>query len=543
MPRAESSKDIYTAYYLCRLSEVTDKSSPRQLPRLTTAQSSLKSRKALLSPVTKVNSDGDNDSGEETSQLAGEDRLVSAATKKGRLVTSMSEVTLTTMGNSLTDAAQLWKHRDISGEGKQQGDVNLSQKMLGRITKLGSGVKTKFRRSMSGGSSSLPAIGDQSNSQPSTSSMARQLSNPGEEGGLTGANLKRATMIMKEARFFKDLDPAILQFLPKQAYFVEIPKDAVVFRQGDPPKNCYIVVSGCVGFYVGGNTKSPRYPCSEGLEREEVPPLSPTDARVNTFEKWSTFSFESKLGRLVFQGRQGTVFGELALMDDNEARKASAKCLEKSELLAVPSTAFESVKAHIREVERLKQEFLGIWVPGMKGLPQPGPKDPPHPAIYFHQFSCPKDQAFLNQGVIEQPCFYVIISGTVKLCSKGEADSEGVHGQVTQDLLECGAVFGSLPHSAVEPFTVMVHSSNCEVYKVRGPDYRYLPPQVIEEIHAMISADTARRLRRCCVTQRMGWDAQQKFRQSQPRAKDAKATELLKLPARELKMSLLKDCM
>lgn len=530
MPRAESNKDIFAAYYLCRLSEVTDKSSPRQLPRLTTAQASLGSKRPQLALVN-------NDDGEDKSLLpAGSDILVSAATKSGALVKNMSEVSLVNLDSALTDAKQLWKHRDEDSKEHPPEDVNLSSKILGRISTLGAGVKGKFRKRLSG-SASLPAIVDPSSSRPSSKQGKTEVS------GLTGATLKRATMIMKQARFFKDLDPAILQFLPKQAHFVEIPKDAVVFRQGDPPKNCYIVVSGCVGFYVGGNTKSPRKPCSDGLEDAQVPPLSPQDARVNTHEKWSTFSFESKLGRLVFRGVEGTVFGELALMDDNEARKASATCMVKSELLAVPSSAFESVKAHIKEVEAQKQEFLGAWVPGMKGLPQPGPSDPPHPSIYYHQFTCPKDQVFLKQGVIEQPCIYLVVSGQVKVSCKGEPNSEGVPGLVTQELLQCGAVFGSLPHSAVEPFTVMVHSNSCEVYKVTGKDYRYMPPHVIQEVHAMLSADTARRLRRCCVTQRMGWEAQQKLRQSGTlRLKDAKATELLKLHARELRTRLMKDC-
>eukprot|EP00930_Biecheleria_cincta_P060398 TRINITY_DN46062_c0_g1_i1.p1 TRINITY_DN46062_c0_g1~~TRINITY_DN46062_c0_g1_i1.p1 ORF type:complete len:534 (-),score=111.83 TRINITY_DN46062_c0_g1_i1:358-1959(-) len=533
MPRAESNKDIFAAYFLCRLAEVTDKSTLRQLPRLTTAQATLRSKKPQLAEVNDANRD------ETSLPPVGGDILVSDATKTGAVIKNMSEVAPTDMVSALTDAKQNWKHRDETDADKQKEDINLSSKMLGRLSKLGSGVKGKVRRRLSG-SAPLPAIGDQFNArQTSTTSTGEAL-----EWGLTGADLKRATMIMKAARFFKDLDPAILKFLPKQAHFVEIPQDAVVFRQGDPPKNCYIVVSGCVGFYVGGNTKSPRKPCHDGMEDLEVPPLSPQDARVNTHEKWSTYSFESKLGRLVFRGEKGTVFGELALMDDNEARKASAKCLVKSELLAVPSSAFESVKAHIKEMEALKQEFLGNWVPGIKSLPQPGPKDPPHPAIYFHQFTCPNGQVFLNQGVIEQPCIYVVISGDVKVCCKGEPNSEGVAGLVTQDLLQRGAVFGSLPHSAVEPFTVMVHSASCEVYKVTGTDYRYMPPHVIEEIHAMLSAETARRLRRCCVTKRMGWEAQQKLRQSgQLRLKDARATELLKLPARELRTSLMKDCL
>lgn len=540
MPRAESSKDIYTAYYLCRLSEVTDKSSPRQVPRQTTAQSNLKARKALLrSQNAEGNSDDedDDDLSEKPSHSEGDHRLVSAVTTKGRRITRFSEVHLTSERKCLNDAKQFWSRRTGMRTSVAAGDVNISEKMLSRISKLSSGV---LRRG-----ESLPAIVDQPTGLQKTSK--RESRKPLEEpsdSGLSGENLVRAAMIMKEARFFKDLEPAILEILPKQAYFLELPKDAIVFRQGDPPKNCYIVVSGCVGFYVGDkNCKSPRFPCHDGLENAEVPPLSPKDARVNTYEKWSTFSYESKLGRLVFQGKQGIVFGELALMDDNEARKATAKCLEKSEFLAVPATAFDTVKAHIKEVERLKQEFLGVWVPGMKSLRQPGPKDPPHPAIYFHQFTCPKDHVFLKQGVKENPGLYVMISGAVKLCSKGEPDSEGVHGQVTQDLLKCGAVFGSLPHLALEPFTVMVHSDTAEVYKVSGKDYRYLPPHVIEEIHASISADAARRLRRCCVNQRMGWEAQEKFAQSQPRAKDAKATELLKLPARELKMSLMKTCM
>ena len=65
----------------------------------------------------------------------------------------------------------------------------------------------------------------------------------------------------------------------KHAKFLNVPNGGVLFRQGDPAKGCYIVVSGKVGFYAGGNSNTPRQPPTQ--MNETIPEAA---RRVKTYE-------------------------------------------------------------------------------------------------------------------------------------------------------------------------------------------------------------------------------------------------------------------
>jgi hypothetical protein len=43
---------------------------------------------------------------------------------------------------------------------------------------------------------------------------------------------ERMVNVLKDSRFFKDLDAAVLETLPKHAKFLNVPNGAVLFRQG-----------------------------------------------------------------------------------------------------------------------------------------------------------------------------------------------------------------------------------------------------------------------------------------------------------------------
>ena len=61
---------------------------------------------------------------------------------------------------------------------------------------------------------------------------------------------ERALALLQRSNFFKSLEPAVLSELPRLATFIEAPKGAVVFRQGDPASNCWLIAKGEVGFYT-----------------------------------------------------------------------------------------------------------------------------------------------------------------------------------------------------------------------------------------------------------------------------------------------------
>ena len=104
---------------------------------------------------------------------------------------------------------------------------------------------------------------------------------------------------------------------------------------------------------------------------------------------------------------------------------------------------------------------------------------------------------------MEEETLYVIVSGSVQLI-------RSVRRGLEQDglaILQAGDIFGSLSGLRM-PFSAQVVSSNCEVLSAREKDLRLLPPLVVGQMRAQLSADTAQRLRKSCVFRGMGWDRQ-----------------------------------
>mmetsp|Transcript_148285 Transcript_148285/g.284155 ORF Transcript_148285/g.284155 Transcript_148285/m.284155 type:complete len:166 (+) Transcript_148285:1786-2283(+) len=59
-----------------------------------------------------------------------------------------------------------------------------------------------------------------------------------------------------------------------------------------------------------------------------------------------------------------------------------------------------------------------------------------------------------------------------------------------------GALFGSLPTSTPEPFTVSVVNGPCQAYSVVGADVRKLPPRLFDNVREYLMRSTTWRLER-----------------------------------------------
>lgn len=329
--------------------------------------------------------------------------------------------------------------------------------------------------------------------------------------------------VLKDSRFFRDLDAAVLETLPQHAKFLNVPNGGVLFRQGDPAKGCYIIVSGKVGFYAGSTSGTPRQPATE--PNEQIPEAA---RRMKTFEGFSTFSKVSDYGQCVKKSGTGEVFGELALMDGGSApRKATARCLDESELLFVSGEGFEEVKRYVKELEQQKREFLVSCLPGMKEAKKAGGHSS---ANCFHQERHAQGTLLLKQGTAEEQTIYVIVSGTVELVRTKRGDAKDILAT-----LETGDMFGSFGSSFKMPFSARVTSRNCEVLSARERDIKILPAKVVGQIMAQLSADTAERLRRSCVFRGMGWQKQLTLNR---RSDTDAAADLLELNSRDLRMHL-----
>eukprot|EP00931_Biecheleriopsis_adriatica_P086859 TRINITY_DN61424_c0_g1_i1.p1 TRINITY_DN61424_c0_g1~~TRINITY_DN61424_c0_g1_i1.p1 ORF type:complete len:513 (-),score=82.67 TRINITY_DN61424_c0_g1_i1:166-1704(-) len=503
------ASDFYEAYYLCRLAEVTDKKS--SLPRLTTAQEKL--RKHISRSAT--------DSDLSTPQTAAiESQVVAAAGKRASL------------------APDKFHHRTSSL-------AILSSTSSRRATKIltgsrGQGLSSTMRSKIHqwSGKVSLPPL--KVDTKPTREEMKGEEEDEEKEKENIDDDLNRkptfeetrALQILQESRFFKDLAPALLAPVPRLCSFAQEPKDSALFRAGDQPTNCYIIVSGCVGFYIGGDLKTPRKSVTEGNEDLKVPP--DRKSRVYTKEKWSTFSASSSFGRCVKKAKAGEVFGELALMDDTTLRGASAKCLDDSELLCVPTEAFAAVRQSVREAEAKKRRLLAEAVPGMKDQRPSGAKAG-DPAANFYPKTIDEGTVLLRQGRVENNVIYVVVKGAIKLTNTFQRDRSNEAEEETICTLERGECFGSLPHSAKEPFTA-VAATKSEILVVQAPAIFSLPEEVLQGVRAKISADTAKRLRRRFVSKQMGWDQQTAYRSS----REDVTADWLKLPSRELRLELLR---
>eukprot|EP00913_Durusdinium_trenchii_P014636 g13734.t2 len=294
IPRVGSTADAYATYYHCRLTEVTSRHLSQSFPRLTSAQASLRrgGKEELPAPITRRLSE------EKTQEFS-----------KKKFLHSFSTV----QENSVNH----WQGNDDSGN-------MLASKLKGRlINKLG-----KARAALG---HHLPDI----------------HKNPFEIEESTSSDAftaERMVNVLKDSRFFRDLDAAVLETLPQHAKFLNVPNGGVLFRQGDPAKGCYIIVSGKVGFYAGSTSGTPRQPATE--PNEQIPEAA---RRMKTFEGFSTFSKVSDYGQC-----------------------ATARCLDESELLFVSGEGFEEVKRYVKELEQQKREFLVSCLPGMKEAKKAG---------------------------------------------------------------------------------------------------------------------------------------------------------------------------
>eukprot|EP00438_Fugacium_kawagutii_P026929 Skav203297 [mRNA] locus=scaffold2189:80538:84952:+ [translate_table: standard] len=396
MASRASTADTYSTYYHCRLTEVTSRHLRQSFPRLTSAQASLRQRgrgaTGSSSLPDLVQEEAKNLSPEEADEIS-----------KKKFMHSFSSVQ--------EDSVSHWQEKENSGN-------MLASKLKSKLAALGT--------------MQLPSIHKNPFAIEETISDDKFTA-------------ERMVTVLQDSRFFKDLDAAVLETLPKHAKFLSVPNGGVLFRQGDPAKGCYIIVSGKVGFYAGANSNTPRQPPTE--MNETIPEAA---RRVYTYEGFSTFSKVSEYGNCVKRSGTGEVFGELALMGGAAVpRKATARCLDESELLFVSAEGFEEVK----ELEQQKREGFCEEVKKVAGHSS---------GNCFHQERHQKDTLLLRQGAAEESVVYVIINGTVELLRHSRG--AGVDLLAT---LETGQIFGTFGRELKMPFSAKVATKTCEVLSAR----------------------------------------------------------------------------
>jgi CRP-like cAMP-binding protein len=354
-------------------------------------------------------------------------------------------------------------------------------------------------------------------------------------------------------KVFKDLDHAVLSRIPGVVTAIRCPEGSVLFRQGDPPGNCYILSSGLVSINIlseeealeqakKGGTFS-RFPTSTPLGEPINTKMLDLMPGKKTIDGFSRYHAETLFGSQVAQIGPGNVIGELALLND-QPRSASVQCSEDSEFLVIRRKDFDDIlkEEMVRKGDE-KLRFLIEHLPGLKEVPVPKPgSSKVHASYSFKRSKFPRGHSFLVQGQQAEPGIWVIFKGRVeyrraetlvdktdpplvprfalperknlrliglkksfsqprliRLHRDGnlafEANNANPNGVMSRrGVLVEGGVFGTLPIPGPEPFTIEVVSQMCEVFYVSGPELNRLPRKLLDTLQDYVASSTTWRL-------------------------------------------------
>lgn len=335
-----------------------------------------------------------------------------------------------------------------------------------------------------------------------------------------------AGTVLSNFRFFQDLDYGVKAKLPSVMTSMSKKIGSVLFRQGDPPGNCYIVLSGAAAIYVKSEDE---------FAVEAASPQASLVSGIRTVEGFSLYNEESKFGKQIGVLGPGTLVGELALIND-QPRSASIKCIEDTEMLVIRRSDFDNIlkEEMVRKGDE-KLRFLMAHVPGMRDVPVPksGTKQP-HASYFFKKLTFKRGHRFFQEGTVAEPSIIVLYKGSVEsrrselalpgmgsplpsssstpalredplpggaklgnyrrtpdMISRSNYQARMKSHAREQELDETvnrlgvlmpGSVFSSLPFQEKEPFTVSVTSQQCEVFVCSGQDYMKLPRKLLDII-------------------------------------------------------------
>jgi len=371
----------------------------------------------------------------------------------------------------------------------------------------------------------------------------------------------RAASILETFKFFEELDPTVQANLPGVISTMSKRSGTVLFREGDLPGNCYIVLSGAATIFVK-------------TEEDSAGDSSPSrTSGIKTVEGFSTYGEDSKFGAQIGLLGPGTLIGELALVND-QPRSATVRCAQDTDFLVIRRSDFDNILKEdmVRKGDE-KLRFLMEHVPGMRAVavPKSGTVKP-HASYFFTKSSFPRGHCFFQEGSVAEPGIMVMYKGSAE-CRRRELAPPGIGAPLPSALstpllheelpdgaklgnyrrtpsmisrssyrarlkslareqeldetmnrlgvLMPGSIFGSLPFQEKEPFTVTVTSQQCEVFICSGSELVKLPRKLLDTIREYLAHAATWRLKHHVRSQ--------DFRKSRPLDKLAKKRPLLRV--------------
>mmetsp|Transcript_9546 Transcript_9546/g.16431 ORF Transcript_9546/g.16431 Transcript_9546/m.16431 type:complete len:493 (+) Transcript_9546:73-1551(+) len=225
---------------------------------------------------------------------------------------------------------------------------------------------------------------------------------------------------LSSVKLFKDMDATVLKMLPEIVISIFCKAGTVLFKQGDPPGSCYVIISGSVGVFALSDEEGVQA-SAEKQHQQKFSTLCESSSFLQDFlpgqktvDGFSRYHDDTALGNRLSKLSAGSVLGELALMND-QPRLASAKCLEDTEFFAIRRNDFDNIlKEEMVKKGDEKLRFLMLHLPGMKEVPVPKPGGKPHTSYIFKHGKFPRGHTFLCQGKIAEPHLWAVYRGAVE---------------------------------------------------------------------------------------------------------------------------------
>lgn len=345
-----------------------------------------------------------------------------------------------------------------------------------------------------------------------------------------------ATGILREVPFFREFDdvlPGTIYRLARLAVMQDAAEGEVLFRQGDEPVDCYVVLRGKVGVYISSapqesprdftldyvrvvedETKKSRVSrfcsCCRFRTPEEDADLELDDSyRRYVSEGFNTYTPDSNLGTKVADLGRGAAFGELGLME-RKPRGASIRCESKCTFVVIRRSAFqkwfsESISADayrkrlyfISRIAGFQMETLRNPIKKPErtlGGKSRNVKQTVHPVDRFREEDFKPGHVLLQEGQQHEPIIFIVRSGHISVSRKSRRRSFSQELTYRDARPQRDVPFGKLGPGSIycslttlglqfpEQFTATVSSEACSFYVAKSKDLSQLPPRVTEPL-------------------------------------------------------------
>lgn len=317
--------------------------------------------------------------------------------------------------------------------------------------------------------------------------------------------------ILRGTKFCKGLEassPGITEELARECRIHKEKEQQVLFRQGDPPGDCYVVAEGSIEIFIfkevdenGKKAKPKDYPTPrsdddprrlrtinqefENFKRVcEVPQSRKSGvdfqvwakgARYSTTEGNSAFGEASRYGDKIATLTRGAVVGELALQN-NKPRAATVRCSSDCVFLLISKDVFQRVLGVLVE----KMRFFNANLPGLSKLQY----RENHPSILFQRRVFPAGYKFMFEGIFAiEPALFMLFVGAVEFRRFRNSTDNFAYLQGHKPLMDSkplDKVLGDLSPKAPEVTSSQEDSTAQSPSSVSSPHQRH----AIDDSHA-----------------------------------------------------------